>query len=175
MKRNKAKPWYTPEGIKIRPRFLKNGGVSYQVDLGSKLTGANRKIRQFATVAEAERYAAQSALQRANQGLSAFKLNDQQRVDARAAIDLLEKVQCKATLKETTQFYLLHNQTAGGDINIDDVVSQYLEAKERRRLRPRSLGAKLDDCPRILGHGLKYARKSTRVNCIALISYCIGK
>ncbi len=136
--RQKLRPWRTSGGIRIRPLKMPSGNVCFRAEIPESITG-NRLLRQFKSREEAESYAELMVVQRKNNGLSAFNLSEDQRADARRAVELLGAAKVEMTLTGVAQFYLKHARPAAGDITVDDSIEKYLDAKERKKLRPRSL------------------------------------
>jgi integrase len=117
---------------------MPSGNFSFRAEIPESITG-KRILRQFKSREEAEGYAELMVVQRKNNGLSAFNLNEDQRSDARRAVELLRAAGIDTTLTGVVQFYLKHARPAAGDITVDDLIEKYQDAKERKQLRPRSL------------------------------------
>lgn len=137
-KRQKLRPWRTEGGIRIRPLTMPSGSVAFRAEIPESITG-QRILRQFKSREEAESFAELMVVQRKNNGLSVFNLNEDQRADARRAVEILSAAKVEMTLTGAVQFYLKHARPAAGDISVTDLVEKYLDSKRRKKLRPRSL------------------------------------
>jgi integrase len=136
--KSKSRAWRTAEGIRIRPLKMSSGTIAYRAEIPESITG-QRILKQFKTAEEAESYAAMMVVQRKNNGLRAFSLGEGHRADAHRALNLLAESKVDISLTELAEFYLKYARPAAGDITVTDLVAKYLDAKERQRLRPRSL------------------------------------
>ena len=112
------------------------GLTTFQVDSLRDLTP--RVKRNFKTMHEAEAYARQLREARNNNGLSALGLSPAQIEDAREALALIAAAGIR-TLVEASQIAVKHSRPTGGDIALDDLRDKFLEAKERKGRRGRTL------------------------------------
>ncbi len=138
---NKLRPWYFPDrgGIRIRPLKMSSGSVAFRVEVPERIAG-RRTLKQFKTTDEAESYASVMLVQRKNNGLAGFALTEDQRNIARNAFDQLSGANFPApTLTTAVDFFLKHHRPEGGDISVDRLVDAFLKAKQKDKLRPRSL------------------------------------
>lgn len=138
--RQKAKGASQPfPGIKIRQRLNgSSGSSSWRVEVGARVTGDKRIIRQFPTEEEAKTYAQGMHGQRENHGVRGFALSDDQRVDAVQALEVLAPF--GVNLKEAAEFYAKHAKPPAGDRTVSEVVAELLDFKEtRQKARPRYL------------------------------------
>ena len=126
-------------GIRIRERLNRTGsGISWRVEVGAKVTGDQRVIRQFPTREEAETYALGMYNQKERLGTSAFSMSDAQRSDALQAIDRLTPL--GVSLTEAADFFVQHARPPAGDISIAELVEKVIEFKrDRQKKRPRYL------------------------------------
>ena len=126
-------------GIRIRERRNRTGsGISWRVEVGAKVTGEKRVIRQFPQREEAETYALGMHNQRVRFGMSAFSLSDGQRSDALQAIEKLTPL--GVSLTEAADFFVRHARPPAGDISIAELVDKLIEFKrDRQKMRPRYL------------------------------------
>ena len=133
------RPWRTPSGIRIRPLKNDSGNYSYRVEVPESVAG-KRVLKQFKTVEEAESYAGLMTVQRMNNGLAAFNLDEHQRSFARKAFDgLAHAGLADDVLPDAVAFYIRHHRPEGGDILVRDLVDRYLAQKQQEKLRPRSI------------------------------------
>lgn len=138
-KRQVNRPWRTAGGIRIRPLKNKSGNYSFRVEVPESVSG-QRILKQFKTPDEAESYAGLMTVQRLNNGLAGFSLDEHQRSLARKAFDSLRVAGLTdELLPDAVSFYLQHHRPIGGDIKIDELVERYIGEKEKEKLRPRSI------------------------------------
>ena len=98
-KKKKAAKW-----PKMARRVYPSGQVGYVVDLG--LIQGKRDRQTFKTKEEAETHAEKARIQKQNEGLTAFALPKEIRVDAAKATEILKPY--GATLVEAANYYLKH-------------------------------------------------------------------
>jgi integrase len=128
-----------PKWPKIRRRLRSDGTASYVVDSGVPINGA-RIRKSFLTREAAESHAAHLRVAFANSGSSAFKLTDDQRADAAAALSALAEGDCGTlTLKTAVDFYLRHHRPPSGDITLERLREAFLDNRRQAGLRPRSM------------------------------------
>lgn len=129
-KRKKAKNKFP--GIRIRERFNgKGNSVSWRVEVGAKITGDQRVIRQFPTKEEAETYAQGMHNQRELHGVRAFALSDGHRSDAVRALEILAPL--NVSLTDAASFYARHARPPAGDRTISELIEELLAFKETRQ------------------------------------------
>ena len=117
---------------------MPSGTIAYRAEIPESITG-QRILKQFKTEEEAESYAAVMVVHRKNNGLNAFSLSEAHRADAQRALNMLAESNPDVSLTELAEFYLKYARPAAGDITVADLITKYLDAKERQRLRPRSV------------------------------------
>jgi len=122
---------------KIRTRVYDSGKVGYCVDLGTGL--GKRQRRFFKTKADAVAYADQVAIARKNQGLAAFSLTEEQRIEASNAFTLLKPA--GVSLKTAVEYFLAHARPVGGNRCLAEVATELVEIKERNGFKPRYVKA----------------------------------
>lgn len=122
---------------KIRARVYKTGTTSYYVDLGKGHGKRQRKF--FKTKAEAVAYADQVAIARKYQGLAAFSLTDEKRIQAVNAFERLEPL--GASLTEAVEFFIAHAKPVGGTKCFSDVAAELVEQKVLNGYKPRYIKA----------------------------------
>lgn len=134
--RPKATEW-----PKIRP--CRN---AWRVDCGFKLEEGKRVQREFPTEDEAKKFAQEcrerrrlleesTRLQRRNSTIILTNLSDSQRRDVHRAYELLDN---HGSLVEAVEFFMKHMAPRKAII-LADLYQEYLEAKHRAKLRPKSL------------------------------------
>jgi len=129
-KRSKSK-WpriYTPTH--------RSGQVSYQVDLGN--VEGKRKRVNFATKEEAETYAEQCRVKKANEGMAAFSLPMNIRLDAAKADKILASH--NVTILEAAKYYEKHVLAYKTAPTIKEIVEFYISDSKNRNLRSRTIG-----------------------------------
>lgn len=114
----------------------RSGQVSFQVDLG--FVEGKRKRVNFATKGEAEAYSEQSRIARANEGMEAFTLNQDIRLDAVKANRLLAPH--GVTILESAKYYEKHVLAYKTAPTVKEIVQRYLADCKNRNLRPRTIG-----------------------------------
>jgi integrase len=114
----------------------RSGQVSYQVDLG--FVEGKRKRVNFATKAEAEGFAEQSRIAKANEGMAAFTLAQDIRLDAFKANRMLAPH--GVSILESARYYEKHVLAYKTAPPVKEIVQHYLADCKNRNLRPRTLG-----------------------------------
>jgi integrase len=105
--------------VRIRKRKNLGGTVSYLVDLS---TATTRERKFFKTLEDAETFAGQRRIERANHGTASLALSDDLR---REAIDLSEKLRLVgATLTDAVSFYFKHAKPDGGKKTVNEVIKE---------------------------------------------------
>lgn len=113
----------------------RSGKVSFQVDLG--FIEGKRKRVNFATKIEAQTFAEQSRIARANEGLAAFALPQHVRLDAAKAHQKLAPH--NVTILEAAKYYEDHVLAYKTAPPIKEIVQQYLTDCKNRNLRHRTI------------------------------------
>lgn len=110
----------------------RSGQVSYQVDLG--FVEGKRKRVNFATRTEAEAFAEQSRIARGNEGMAAFTLKQDVRLDAVKANRILAPH--NITILESAKYYEKHVLAYKTAPIVKEVVARYIDDARNRNLRP---------------------------------------
>ena len=110
--------------IRFVPKFDR-----YEVDAGLKLGGSSKHRKQFKKKEEALVYAEQLKIRLKNEGLSGFKLNREELMDAEKGLKLLNG---KASLEDACKFYLQFNSLNKPDMLVSELVDEFLEVKEKQ-------------------------------------------
>ena len=119
---------------KIREGVTKGGALFWEVDSGSRL--AVRVRQRFEDETQAEDFAEDLRSRLKREGESGFMLTASERENAIEALRELEGT--GATLLDAARHYRQHNQPAGGDKTVADVVSEFIDFKtDRQKSRPR--------------------------------------
>src|ERR1039458_7198693 len=114
----------------------RSGQVSFQVDLG--FVDGKRKRVNFASKGEAEAFADQSRVARANEGMAAFTLTQDIRLDAVKANRLLAPH--GVTILESAKYYENHVLAYKTAPTVKEIVQRYIADCKQRNLRPRTIG-----------------------------------
>ena len=110
----------------------RSGQVSYQVDLG--IVEGRRKRLTFPTKVEAETYAEQARVDRANEGVAAFKLPMDIRLDAAKANQILAPH--NVTILEAAKHYEEHVLAYKTAPPVRKIVQEYINETISRNRRP---------------------------------------
>jgi integrase len=97
--------------------------------------GGRGERKYFATRREAEGEQQRQRVKRANEGNSAFDFPQDVRIDATAAMKILEPY--GISLRESADFYRRHAATATGDKTIQQVIDELLDVKKGAGMSPR--------------------------------------
>lgn len=119
----------------IRRRVYPSGLASFQVDLG-ELNG-KRERHTFGTKEEAESFAEQARVKRLNEGLSAFAISQELRVDALNASGLLQGRD--VSLTGCAEYYLKHAAAYQNAPKIPAIVARMLTEAESNQRRGRTV------------------------------------
>jgi hypothetical protein len=119
----------------IRRRVYPSGLASFQVDLG-ELNG-KRERHTFGTKEEAESFAEQARVKRLNEGLSAFAISQELRVDALNASGLLQGRD--VSLTGGAEYYLKHAAAYQNAPKIPAIVARMLTEAESNQRRGRTV------------------------------------
>jgi hypothetical protein len=104
---------------RIRKRSNPGGTVSYLVDLS---TATTRERKFFKTRTEAETFADQRRIERANHGTATLALSDDLR---REVIDLSDRLRLVgSTLTDAVEFYFKHAKPDGGNKTVNQVIAE---------------------------------------------------
>ncbi len=113
----------------------RSGQVSYQVDLG--IVDGKRKRVNFATKIEAQTFQEQSRIARANEGMTAFALPQQIRLDAAKAHDILAPH--NVSILEAAKYYEKHVLAFKTAPILKEIVKHYVADARNMNLRPRTI------------------------------------
>jgi integrase len=119
-------------------REYPSGLVSWIVDLGKIGDSSVRRRRTFETQAAANDFAQDLRRARHNEGMAAFALTPEQRVDAIRCIDMLQAYEGETPLKACTYYVqnVLKFRTAPP---LRDICNGVLEEMKQKNVRPKSL------------------------------------
>ena len=120
----------TPKGEFPTVRYLVSRD-KYEVDAGKRLGGTKKYRRWFKTEAEARGHAETLKIRLKNEGLSGFKLSREDQVDAEKALKILDG---RGSLEQACEFYIRYLGTNGSDLNVAQLVDEFLIYKERQQL-----------------------------------------
>ena len=118
---------------RIREIPGRNGLATFQVD---SLTPRVRK--NFKTRANADQYAEQLRQRRNNNGLAALGLSPAQMDDAKQAFEIIRGAGFDS-LCEAVRIAASHHRPVGGDLDLAQLRAKFIEAKERKGRRGRTL------------------------------------
>ena len=119
----KEKPAKREAWPRIKP-VINHGKPMFMVDC--RINGRGER-KFFVTTREAEGEQQRQQVKRANEGNSAFDFPQDIRIDAIAAMKILERHD--ATLRECAKFYDSHHGIAKGDKTIQQIIDELLPAK----------------------------------------------
>jgi integrase len=114
----------------------RSGHASYQVDLG--IVEGKRKRVNFETKAEAETYAEQCRIAKVNEGVMAFSLPTDIRLDAAKASSIL--LPHGVSILEAAKYYQKHVLAFKTAPCIKEIVERYIADCVGRNLRPATIG-----------------------------------
>ncbi len=103
----------------------------YEVDAGCRLGGTKKYRRWFKTEEEARGHADMLKTRLKNEGLGGFKLSREDQIDAEKALQILDG---RSTLEEACEFYVRYIGKDGSDLNVGQLVDEFLVHKERQQL-----------------------------------------
>lgn len=112
---------------RVTRRKNAGGSVSFCVDMGR--IGGERVRKFFKTRVEADTYAEQQRIAKANQGAAAFSIDDKLRIEAIEARRLLQPYD--VGLVEAAKYYIKHAKPKGGEKTMFELVAEVLEVKAR--------------------------------------------
>jgi integrase len=130
-KPKRAKQW--PPIYKVKHR---SGQVGFQVDLGT--VEGKRKRVAFPSRPEAQTYAEQCRVAKANEGMAAFTLPTDIRLDAAKAHQFLAPH--GVTILEAAKYYQKHVLAYKTAPPVREIVQRYIADSTSRNLRPRTIG-----------------------------------
>jgi len=91
---------------------------------------AGRRLRKFfKTRLEADTYAEQQRIAKANQGAAAFSIDDKLRIEALEARRLLQPY--GTSLIKAAKYYIKHAKPKGGQKTMFELAEEVLETKEK--------------------------------------------
>jgi integrase len=111
----------------------------WRVRLGKRFTGSDEVRRRFESLGEAREWIHQQG--QARHQLHASALTPAQLGDAKTALDILA---ARGTLTAAAEFYSKHHRRPDETLSLEEAVKQFLAAKGKKGLRPRSLQAYSD-------------------------------
>ena len=103
----------------------------FEVDAGTRLGGKRKYRRWFKTEAEARGHADTLKIRLKNEGVAGFKLSREEQIDAEKALKTLDG---RATLQQASEFFIRYLGENGSNLNIKQLVDEFIENKERQRL-----------------------------------------
>jgi integrase len=113
---------------------------SWVVDAGTKLsepdpkTGNKKRVREYyKTKGEAENRADQMRTELKNYGIKAFKLTNEQRIDAEKALKITEPL--GISLFEAVSFYAEYHELKGAEMSFAELVSDHYKKLEADRVK----------------------------------------
>jgi hypothetical protein len=113
---------------------------SWVVDAGTRLsepepkTGKKRRVREyFKSKGDAENRADQMRAELKNYGIKAFKLSNEQRIDAEKALKITEPL--GVSLYEAVSFYAEYHELKGAEMTFADLVDDHREKLEADRAK----------------------------------------
>jgi integrase len=96
---------------------------TYEVDAGYKLGGEKKHRKWFKSLADAKAYSEQIQIRLKNEGLSGFKLNKEQLVDAEKALKIVKPFDVSIT--DAVKFYAEYHKLKGAEMTFADLVDKY--------------------------------------------------
>ena len=130
----------TGSGIRIGTRINRVNGKlynsSYIVRVPTKLTGKQRLRKTFPTLEKAKAFAGNQQRLANRHGQAAFKMTEEQRVDAVRALEMLKGT--SLTLEAVTGYALPRLQPCNGQVTVQEVADKIIEARTGMNLRPRT-------------------------------------
>lgn len=120
----------------IREIKNRSGTCSYQVDLG--LYQNTRRRHNFPNLAEAQTYANQCRIERANEGVNALALTRSQKADASAAITILGS--SGVSFVEVAKFYKSYCLDFKDSPNVKSIFEKLLTSAKTNGRRARTIG-----------------------------------
>lgn len=128
-------PVKKPKWPRVTRRKNAGGSISFCVDMGRF---AGRRLRKFfKTRLEADTYAEQQRVAKANQGAAAFSIDDKLRIEAIEARRLL--LPYGTSLIEAAKYYIKHAKPTGGEKTMFELAVEVLEAKAKVGRRQKTL------------------------------------
>jgi integrase len=103
----------------------------FEVDAGTRLGGTKKYRRWFKTEAEARGHADTLKIRLKNEGTAGFKLSREEQIDAEKALKTLDG---RGTLQEACEFFIRYLGENGSNLNVKELVDEFIENKERQRL-----------------------------------------
>jgi len=116
--------------IKFAGATIRKRGASWQVEFNLR---GQRKRKTLSTLEEAKGYAEGMKIELANQGMQAFNLSSEERIDARQALDILGG---RVTLAEAAQVWADTHKEPEKEILVGQLLEEYLQAKRVQNRRP---------------------------------------
>jgi len=119
--------------IKFAGAIIRKRGSKWQVEFNQQ---GKRKRRTLSTLEEAKGYAERMKVELANQGIEAFNLSREERIDARKAIDLMGG---RASLVDAARYWSEAHKAPGREILVAELLKEYLESKRKLNRRPQTI------------------------------------
>jgi len=116
--------------IKFAGATLRKRGASWQVEFNLR---GQRKRKTLSTLEEAMGYVEGMRIELANQGMQAFNLSSEERIDAGQALDIIEG---RVTLAEAAQVWADTHKEPEKEILVGQLLEEYLQAKRVQNRRP---------------------------------------
>ncbi len=128
-------------GLKIRPKTIREHGYEYQTFLVEGRDSDGRRLRRkFKNLRDAEAFKATEEIRLLNLASElkhvATRLNES---EIREAEDAFQRLGGHYTLREAVEFFLRHSREPDYKIGIRDAKMKFLDGKEREGVRQRSL------------------------------------
>ena len=120
---------------KVYKRIHRSGETGYVVDLG--IIAGKRQRRSFTSKVEAETFADMARVKKQNEGVAAFVMSEQVRVDATKAATLLAP--SGVSLVAAAQYYLDHVITYQNAPPLQEIVTRLLTEATRNERRQRTV------------------------------------
>ena len=139
----KDSPFEHPDGsgirIGTRTNVVKGKRYdnSYLVVVPMKVTGRQRLRKTLPTLEKAKEFAEKQWQLSKRHGQAAFKMTDEQRVDAVRALETLKGT--NLTLDEVAQYARPRLRPHNGTLTVQQVVDRMLQARDDMNLRPRTI------------------------------------
>ena len=144
---------------------------SWIVDAGTKLsepdpkTGKRKRVREyFKNKGEAENRADQMRAELMNYGIKAFKLSNEQKIDAEKALKITEPL--GVSLREAVSFYAEYHKLKGTEMTFADLVDNHREKLEADRAKGEGVADRT-----LSDYKSRHQKLSDRFGEIKLISF----
>ena len=115
----------------------KNYSYSFRVHVPNRITGKGRIQKQFPALEKAKAFAGNQLRLANRHGQAAFKMTEEQRVDAVRALEFLKGT--NLTLETVAKYARPRLQPDNGEISVREVVERFLKRKAAANLRVTSI------------------------------------